>query len=155
MLRLLHTSLKWCSQTSFMNWVKVMCVSRITCVSNCCGLGLLFVNGNMELEIEEIKNQSYKKIYTIYKRMLKRFQIYNTLFNCVPAVFLLVCNRCITDMIGSNFFRLTYCGAEVALSLSNGLLQPSILVWGYARIIIAERPSECFPSVQPNQDNCF
>lgn len=61
-------------------------MSRITCVSpSCCGLGLLFVNDDMELEIEEINSKSYKRNYTIYKRMLKRFQIYNTLFNCVPA----------------------------------------------------------------------
>lgn len=132
-----------------------MCVSRITHVSNCCGLGLLFVNENMELEVEEIKNKSYKKCYAAYKRMLKRFHVDSTLFDCVPAMLLLDWNRCFTDRIGSNFFRLTYCGAEVAFSLSNGLLQPSILVWGYSRIIIAETPSECFSSVQPNRDNCF
>lgn len=67
-----------------------MCVSRITCVSNCCGLELLFLKDNMQLEIEEIKNKSYKKFYTIYQRMLKRFQIYSTLFNFVPAMLLLV-----------------------------------------------------------------
>lgn len=138
------------------SWIRCKsCGSRITRVSNCCRLGLLFVNDNRELEIEEIKNKSYKKCCSIYKRMLKTFQIYSTLFNCVPATLLLVWNRCFTDMIGSNFFRLAYCGAEVAFSLSNGLLQPSILVWGYARIIIAETPCKCFPSVQPNRDNCF
>lgn len=37
-------------------------MSRITHVSNCYGLGLLFLNDKMELEIEEIKNKSYEKI---------------------------------------------------------------------------------------------
>lgn len=93
--------------------------------------------------------------------MLKSFLIYRMflLYNRVPAMLLLVRYRSFTDMIGSYFFSLTCCGVELAFSLLNGLLKPSILVWGSARIVIAERLKDflsvVFFSVKFEEGNYF